>query len=102
MRGKETITVKPQAQVDRLREATGPAPESYPISNCLVWPRASEEEGRGWIGIEGYGVLAPAGSVIPRTAIVEYDGRDYEVEGEPQDFGRRGVIVTLARVSGGA
>lgn len=99
MRGRETITVKPQQEVDRLREPTGPAPESYTISGCLVWPRAAQEAGRGWVGIEGYGVLCPAGSTVPRTAIVAYDGEDYEVEGEPQDFGRRGVILTLSRVS---
>lgn len=100
MRGRETITVKPQVKVDRLRSSTDPAPEPYDITGCLVWPRASHEEGKGWVGIEGRNVKCPPGSVVPRTARVVVGGEEYEVDGEPQDFGRKGVILTLSKVSG--
>jgi hypothetical protein len=98
-RGNETITVKPQLRTDRLRDPSGSAPAEYDISGCLSWPRASLEEGKGWVGIAGVNVKAPAGSVIPRTALVELDGKTYSVDGEPQDYGRKGVIVQLTRVS---
>lgn len=98
MRGTETITVKPQVKVDKLRGSSGPAPEPYDIEGCKSWPLASHEEGKGWVGIDGKGVLCPAGSVVPASAIVTLKGEDYEVRGFPQDFGRKGIILTLTRV----
>jgi len=102
MRGSETVTVKPQVKVDRLRNPSGTAPEPYDIKGCFIWPRASLEEGKGWVTVEGLQVFAPAGSVVPASARVNARGEDYEVDGVPGDYrmhGRqRGILITLKRV----
>lgn len=100
-RGTETLTVKPQVKVDKLRSSTAEAPATYEVTGCLSWPRSSLEEGKGWVGIDGRSVKCPPGTDIPRTArvVLSFDGLEYEVDGTPQDFGRKGVIVQLTRVS---
>lgn len=104
MRGTETITVIPQVVTDRLRDPSGAAEPPYDIEGCIVWPRQSEEEGKGWVQIDGENVFAPPGSVVPATARVELRGKTYDVEGSPGDYrlrGRqKGILIVLKSVSG--
>jgi len=106
MRGSETITVKPQVKVDRLRDSTAAAPASYTIAGCIVWPRSAQEEGKGWVQIDGQNVFCPPGSVVPATARVVLRGEEYEVDGTPGDYqmhGRsKGLLVVLVRVGSAA
>lgn len=102
MRGNETITVKPQVKVDKLRTSTEAPPAPYDIPGCIVWPRSSKEEGKGWVTIDGENVFCPPGSVVPASARVTLRGVEYEVQGTPGDYrlhGRqRGILAVLKTV----
>ncbi|QHF24104.1 hypothetical protein GTU73_08825 [Rathayibacter sp. VKM Ac-2804] len=59
-------------------------PDSKPIRRCWVEPLASTEVTDDRIAVAtGYSVAAPHGSDVTAEDIVEFDGLDYQVEGEP-------------------
>ncbi len=105
MRGDETVRIIPTVVVDRLRSGSGGlAQPAYDLEDCYVIPRATEEQGKGVVGIEGYdiyyfGTLAAP----PRTAQVSVRGQVHDIEGKPRDFivkGRRkGLIITTSGVA---
>lgn len=76
------------------------------IPNCSVQPRASTEDNNGRIQvISGVELYAPADPLITSSDVVEFDGRRYEVEGDPGVWASpNGVLryqqVALRRVTG--
>ena len=100
MAAKETVRVVRKARVDKLKPAAGPT-EEFDIKRCVVVPRASHEEGRGWVQIDGYTVLTPKGSDIRPDDQVICRGEIHSVIGKPGDFGRKGILVTLERAGRG-
>lgn len=84
--GKRTVTVIRAPKVDRLKgDAAGP-PAEHDIKGCVVTPRASNEEGKGWVIVEGRMIVAPYGSDVRATDKVRVDGLVWEVDGEPGDY----------------
>lgn len=99
-RGAETVTVIRKPRVDRLGTSTEPTLE-FEIKDCLLWPRASLEDGKGWVQVAGYGILFPPGTDIRATDQVRARGELHAVEGKPGDYGKKGIIATLKSVSSG-
>lgn len=54
------------------------------ISGCSVQPRASTEDANGRVQvISGLELFAPADPLITANDVVMFDGRRFEVEGDP-------------------
>lgn len=101
--GVDVITVVRKPQVDRLKPTPGPVQE-FDVEGCMAIPRASNEEGQGWVQISGYTVYAPGGSDVREDDQVRFRGRLYSVEGVPGDLRdrkgkKKALAVTLERVS---
>lgn len=100
-KGTETVTVVRKPRVDKLKP-TPAVEERFDIEKCIVWPRASHEEGKGWVQIEGYNVFAPPGSDIVADDQVICRGEIHSVDGKPGDYQKngkgKGLLVTLERV----
>ena len=85
--GKRTITVIRAPKVDKLKTAPAGEPPEHTIAGCAILPRASEEEGRGWVILEGRMIIAPYGADVLATDLVRLDdGTTWEVDGEPGDY----------------
>jgi hypothetical protein len=84
--GKRTITVIRAPKTDKLKTAPAGAPPEHDIEGCAVLPRASEEEGRGWVIHDGRMIIAPFGADVLATDQVRVDGVTWEVDGEPGDY----------------
>lgn len=102
-KGSETITVVRKPRPDRLKPVVS-AEARFDIADCIVWPRASFEDGKGWVQVDGYSVFAPPGSDVVATDQVICRGVLHSVEGKPGDFrnkaGRpKGLLITLESVS---
>lgn len=90
--GKRTITVIRKAKVDRLSDApTGAAP-THDIKGCAILPRTSNEEGKGWVIVEGQMVIAPYGSDVLADDQVRIDGVTWEVDGQPGDYENKRAV----------
>ena len=101
--GSETVTVIRKPRRDRLDDSPGPAASEHDLEGCAVVPRASNEEGKGWVNTEGFMVAAPFGSDITEDDQVRVRGKVYDVDGVPGQFvNKRGkgkaVIVNLKRL----
>lgn len=87
--GTRTVTVIREPKVDRLKEpAQGPAAE-HDIEGCAVTPRSSNEEGKGWVIVEGRVVVAPFEADVLATDRVRVDGVTWDVDGAPGDYETR-------------
>lgn len=84
--GSRTITVIRRPKVDRFDSAPAVAPPEHQIPGCVVMPRTSHEEERGWVIVEGRMVIAPYGADILATDHVRVDNEVWEVDGEPGDY----------------
>lgn len=103
MRGTETIKIFRGAKVDSLDSVdAGDEVAHHEEPHCIVWPRTSEELGKGTVIIEGENVFTPPGADVLATDQVELRGVRYDVEGKPGDYrmrGRqRGLLVVLKRL----
>ena len=101
--GTRTITVVRAPKVDRLGTPPGGSPPEHDIVDCLVLPRTSFEEERGWVIVEGRMILAPFGADVLADDQVRVDGATWDVDGEPGDYeNRRGrgkaTILYLKRL----
>jgi hypothetical protein len=86
-----------------VREAT-----ETPVDALAVWPRASDEQtqGRNTV-LVGLTAVLPYGTTVHATDRLRFDGRVWEIEGEPGAWGPSpftgnvaGVEVALIRVTG--
>jgi hypothetical protein len=86
-----------------VREAT-----ETPVDALAVWPRASDEQtqGRNTV-IVGMTAVLPYGTTVHATDRLRFDGKVWEIEGEPGAWGPSpftgdvgGVEVALTRVTG--
>jgi head-tail adaptor len=86
-----------------VREAT-----ETPVDALAVWPRASDEQtqGRDTV-IVGLTAVLPYGTEVHATDRLRFDGKVWEIEGEPGVWGPSpftgnvaGVEVALTRVEG--
>ncbi len=91
--GKRTITVIRKPKVDRLSSASS-AESRFDIEGCAVLPRSSNEEGRGWVIVEGKMVIAPFNAdILPSDRIlIPGDSKPWNVDGEPGDYENRRAI----------
>lgn len=84
--GRRTVVVIREPKVDRLDDpAVGP-PAQHDIDGCAVLPRSSQEEGKGWVILDGRLIIAPYGADVLATDRVEVDGKVWDVDGEPGDY----------------
>lgn len=84
--GTRTITVVRKPKVDRLATPPVGAPPEHSVDGCAILPRTSNEQGQGWVIVEGRMVIAPYGSDVLATDQVKVDGATWEVDGEPGDY----------------
>lgn len=102
--GVEEIVRIRKAKVDRLKPQPATEPDERTFGNCQEVPRASYEEGRGWVGIGGYDIYCfDPECDVTRTDEVRFRGVTYRVDGDPQRFTKRGrfkaVLIKLEAVS---
>lgn len=86
--GKRVVIVIRAPKVDRLNDpAQGPAAE-HSIEGCAIAPRSANEEGKGWVIVEGRMVIAPFNSDVLATDKVRIQGETtvWEVDGAPGDY----------------
>lgn len=85
--GKRTLVVVRQAKVDRLSDETT-APSEHEIEGCVVLPRSSFEEGKGWVIVEGRQIIAPYGADVTADDKIRLEpgGPLWSVDGEPGDY----------------
>jgi hypothetical protein len=108
--GTRTILVLRSQPADDL-DPEPPAPEEHQVSGCLLWPQASEEEERGWVGLDSWSIAAPYGSDVKRTDMIRVldDPRIdpdivWQISGSPLPYeNKRGrgkpMIVNINKVS---
>lgn len=102
--GVETITRVRKPKVDRLKTPTVEPVPNEDFTSCQEVPRASQEEGRGWVGIGGFDIYCfdEACDVIGTDQVI-FRGKTYNVDGEPQRFVKRGrfkaVLIKLKAVT---
>lgn len=104
--GKRTITVVRKPKVDRLSDTPAGEAVEHQIAGCVIAPRTSFEEGRGWVIVEGLMVVAPYDSDILADDRVRVETGEplWNVGGEPgnyEDKKARGkaTIFYLTRVT---
>lgn len=96
-RGTEDVVVKRPAKPSRTGDPGAPT-DLGTLKDCIVWPRSTDENAnRGTVTIEGYNVWAPAPvAVVPKsTDIVHVRGVDWQIEGVPGDWRKRGRKVGI-------
>ena len=90
--GSRTITVIRAPKVDRLSTAPAGAAPEHDVPGCVVLPRTSHEEDRGWVIVEGRMIIAPHDSDVLADDKVRVDDVVWDVDGEPGDYeNKRGV-----------
>lgn len=85
--GSRTITVFRKAKVDRLSDVAA-TETSHDVSGCVILPRSSFEEGKGWVVVEGRQIIAPYGADVLADDEVELPGDPtrWQVDGAPGDY----------------
>ncbi|WP_242882589.1 hypothetical protein [Actinomadura litoris] len=81
--GRDTITVLTSPGTDPHGDPTGPE-QRTPVAGCQVQPAGSTEtlDGRDTVTTRAR-VFAPASAQVTATSRVEWDGRSWDVDGEP-------------------
>lgn len=95
--GNETVSVVRRAKADKLSPAPTADPDGFDLVNCQVVPRRSLEEGRGWVTIEGWDIWCftePTREVLASDHI-KVRGIEYQIEGKPARFDKRGRFKAL-------
>lgn len=101
--GKKTITVIRSPKVDPLDDDVVGSPPEHDEPGCVVMPRTSFEQERGWVIVQGRMVVAPFGADILPDDKVRVDGVIWEVDGEAGDYENKhgegkATIVYLKRL----
>lgn len=79
--GKRTVTVIRGGRVDRLSD-DAPSTTEHDVKGCAILPRATEEEGKGWVVREGWQVIAPHDADVTADDKVRVDGEVFSVDGQ--------------------
>lgn len=88
--GAQRVTVVRQERRDRLDTEPASSVE-HDIEGCVILPRSSRDEEKGWVIVEGRQVVAPYGSDIEPDDRVRIDGELWDVDGAPGEYvNRRG------------
>lgn len=103
--GTHTLTVIRKPKVDRLDP--NPATETrHDVDGCAIAPRTSNEEGKGWVILEGRTIFAPYGSDIVADDRIEIDTEDgvWNIDGAPGNYETKrakpkAMILYLTKVS---
>jgi hypothetical protein len=102
VRGTETVVVVRGTRRDDLDDSEASAPAEHEIPNCIIWPRVSEEEGKGQVVLEGENVFTPPDADVLASDKIRVRGVLYDVEGKPGDYrmkGRKkGLLVVCKRL----
>ena len=99
MAKKETIRRRPQRPT-RLGDPVGSVPPWVLIPNCVVIPRESQDfEQRGRVIVHGFLIRTKAGVTILDTDEIEVRGKIYQVDGAVANFGRKGLLLYVRKVS---
>lgn len=70
------------------------------VAGCSVQPRTSTEDTTGRVQvISGVMLFAPADPLITAADVVEFDGRRFEVDGDPGVWQSRNGSVTYQQVA---
>lgn len=84
--GSRTVTIIRKAKVDRLDDESTAAPPEHDITGCVVLPRSSHDEEKGWVIVDGRQVIAPYGADVLADDQVRVDGQVWDVDGAPGDY----------------
>lgn len=84
--GTETITVVRAPKQDWLSDDAPAAATEHDIAGCLVLPRVSHEENRGWVIVDGREVITPFGADVNADDQVRIDGVLWNVDGARGDY----------------
>lgn len=93
-RGNETVIVVRPAVQDKFGTVRVPAKPDLILEGCQLVPRAVEEEGRGWITIDGWDIwrFDPLPEPIEAHNQVRVRGELHEIEGPPAEYDKRGAF----------
>lgn len=94
--GSRTITVVRRTKVDRLSTTLEALAPTILVTGCVVMPRTSFEQEKGWVVVEGRMIVAPHGSDVLASDQVQVDGHIWDVDGEPGEYeDRRGRVKAM-------
>ena len=95
--GNETVTVIRKPKVDKLSTAAQGAPLEFDLEDCQILPRQAEEDGRGWVTIDGWDIwcFTDPGREVLFSDQVRVRGVVYAVEGRPARYDKRGTFKAL-------
>lgn len=100
MKVLETVVRKRAGGKDRYGDPLPGAPD-LPIPGSRVAPLDTRENTNAAnTVVTGYTVLAPAGSDIKASDVLEVRGLDCSVIGLPFDAGSKGLLITVQGVTG--
>ncbi len=96
----ETVTVIRRAGRDAFGDETG-TPTEFDIDGCLFAPGESRESGLGSEQVRTDATIyAPPDVDVRATDRVRVRGQLYSVVGQPQAWGRFGVVISLRSYTG--
>lgn len=95
--GTETVTVIRKPKVDKLTPASGTTPEEFDLEGCQLLPRRAQEEGQGWVSVDGWEVwcFKNPGREILFSDQIRIRGDLYSIEGTPSVYDKRGTFKAL-------
>ncbi len=95
--GNETIEIVRRPKVDKLSTPSSAPPVRFDVDNVQVIPRRSLEEGRGWVTLEGWDLwcFTEPDREILSTDHVVVRGTEYQIDGKPGRFDKRGRFKAL-------
>jgi hypothetical protein len=82
-KGARDITVIRKPRVDKLSPASSDPITGLPITNVIILPRQTKEEGQGWITLEGWDIY-----IMPTSKVQDVGGPRAYIDGDilPTDF----------------
>lgn len=103
-KGDRDITVVRRARRDKLSSTPGAELSRDEIKAVTILPRRALEEDRGWVTIEGYAIwILPTSQgyvegMITATDFIVIDGTEWQVDGPPARFTKKGSVYTEVQV----
>lgn len=104
-KGDRDITVVRKAHRDKLSTVDPAADETVgEIKAVVIMPRRALEADKGWVTIEGYTIwILPSSQgfsdgMIKSTDYIDIDGVEWQVDGPPGRFTKKGSVYTELQV----